>query len=365
MKIIRSTKCSTKFATAKKRTELVALLNEYGKVVNLFIDYFWGKGKELDNSKLLKPIVDKFKDKTWLSARLRKVAAREAIAMVSATVERWKDSPKNMGKPVHNRKTMNCSSTIAELNDVIGGHFDSFLKIRSVGEKLKLDIPIQKHKHFNKWSAKGRRLNAYIITPDYVQFSFEVITEPKKEAGNTIGIDTGIKSLATTSDGQRIGDKIESIISDINKCEHGSKRQKRLRNYLKHYIDESVKNVFSQNPYVCRIVVERLSNMNFKSKVKRKYNRGFRKVIGNWNYRYWLTRLEMACEENCVRYTSVNPANTSITCVRCGHSDKANRPKQDIFKCVKCHHEDHADINAAKNILGRGVSLVYRRGLKL
>ena len=72
MKIIRSTKCSTKFATAKKRTELVALLNEYGKVVNLFIDYFWGKGKELDNGKLLKPIVDKFKDKTWLSARLRK-----------------------------------------------------------------------------------------------------------------------------------------------------------------------------------------------------------------------------------------------------------------------------------------------------
>ena len=49
MKIIRSTKCSTKFATNKKKTELQTVLKEYGKVVNVFIDYFWVKKLKRQN----------------------------------------------------------------------------------------------------------------------------------------------------------------------------------------------------------------------------------------------------------------------------------------------------------------------------
>lgn len=361
MKIIRAVKCSTKFTTNKKLVELRRLLQEYGTVVNLFIDYFW-KEKELDKGSLLKDIVDIPKDQTWLSARLRKVAAREAIDMILAVRERWKDKPDKINKPVHKGNRMNCSCTIAELNK-FEGHFDCFLKIRSVGGKLKLDIPIKKHKQFNKWELKGIRLNSYIITEESVQFCFEVDTGPKKEAGKTIGIDTGIKCLATTNDGQRIGEKVEEIIGKINRCEHGSKRQKQLRNYLKHYIDTVAKEVFKKNPNVCRIIVEKLKNMNFKTKTNRKISNGLRKTIGSWNYRYWLSRLERNCEENCVRFTSVPSFFTSQICNSCGHSDAANRSQQSVFKCVKCNHTDHADINAAKNILDRGVSLVYRRGV--
>lgn len=43
MKIIRPTKCSIKFATKKKKQELHTILQEYGKVVNLFVDHFWTK----------------------------------------------------------------------------------------------------------------------------------------------------------------------------------------------------------------------------------------------------------------------------------------------------------------------------------
>lgn len=361
MKIIRAVKCSTKFATQKKKSELTELLHEYGNVVNFFIEYFWSK-KDLDKAELLKSTVDLPKQTTWLSARLRKVAAREAVDMVSAVRERWKGKPEKIKKPTHKGNRMNCSCTIAELNK-FDGHFDCFLKMRSMGKKLKLDIPIKKHKQFNYWEEKGRRLNSYIITPDYVQFCFEIDTGPKKDVGNTIGVDTGIKCLATTNDGQRIGDKIEEIIDSIKHCKSGSKRQKKLRSYLRHYINTSAKEVFRKNPNVCRVIVERLSNMNFKSKVNRTINKGLRKSIGAWNYRYWLSRLERNCEENCVRFTSVFPAHTSDTCYSCGHSDGMNRTTQSEFRCVKCGHTDHADINAAKNILGRGVSLVYRRGI--
>ena len=81
MKITRSTKCSIKFATNKKKMELQTILKEYGKVVNVFIDYFWDN--PTDKTQLLKSIVDIPKD-SWLSARLRKVAAREAIDMISS-----------------------------------------------------------------------------------------------------------------------------------------------------------------------------------------------------------------------------------------------------------------------------------------
>lgn len=102
MKVIRSTKCSLKFSSSKKRNELSIILAEYSKVVNLFIDYFWNNPDNCSKAKLLKPIVDLPKD-TWLSARLRKVAAREAIDMVTASKKRWGDKaklPKHRGNKI-------------------------------------------------------------------------------------------------------------------------------------------------------------------------------------------------------------------------------------------------------------------------
>jgi hypothetical protein len=77
MKIIRSTKCSTKFATNKKKIELQTILNEYGKVVNVFIDYFWDK--KVDKTQLLKPIVDipkETEDDYWEYMRLPNESVR-------------------------------------------------------------------------------------------------------------------------------------------------------------------------------------------------------------------------------------------------------------------------------------------------
>jgi hypothetical protein len=45
MKLIRSSKCSLKFATKYKLNELKIILTEYGKVCNIFIEYFWKNGR--------------------------------------------------------------------------------------------------------------------------------------------------------------------------------------------------------------------------------------------------------------------------------------------------------------------------------
>lgn len=50
----------------------------------------------------------------------------------------------------------------------------------------------------------------------------------------------------------------------------------------------------------------------------------------------------------------VPPQYTSQRCSKCGYTCRENR-NNEMFRCVSCEHEDHADWNAAKNILARGL----------
>ena len=353
MKFKRSVKCSTKFATEHKSQQLSNIIAEYGRVCNFFIQRFWKSGMS-SKSKLLKDIVNL--PDTWLSARLRKVAAREAIDMIQAVKQRWKHNPNKIKMPTHRGKRMTVSSTIAALQSSKNITFDAWLHLASIGNKTVIDIPIKYHKQFNKWSSKGKRLNAYIITKNYVQFVFEIEIKPKKTSGKLLGIDTGIKSLASTSDGKQFGKGIERHIDKIKRCRHGSKSQKRRRNALKQYINETVKEIINEEPQL--IVVEKLSNLNHKTKLKRRLSKNIRRSLGSWNYRYWLTRLQQATEENRVSFRSVPAYYTSQRCSNCGHIERKNRNRE-VFRCLSCDYNQNADINAATNILQRFIQGPY------
>ena len=359
MKIIRSIKCSTKFSTNEKKQKLSFILQEYGRVVNIFIDYFW-KNSTQSKFELLKLIVDI--PKTWLSFRLRKVAAREALDMISSSKERWKNDTEKLVKPVHKGRTMNVSSAIAELQIPWRTvEFDSWLHLASVGDKISINIPIRFHKHYNMFCLKGKRLNSYIITKDYIQFVFEFETGPKKNGKNCIGIDTGINYLASVSTGQQFGSTIKQKIEKIKNSKPGSKGQLRSKRALRQIIDESAKCIMSLEPDL--IVVEKLKDLGKNGKLRRRLSKNIRRSIGTWNWKYWLGRLEQQCEWNRVFFRTVSPCYTSQTCSRCGHVDRRNRDGE-MFKCQKCGHADNADINASQNILGRFLTGPYGAGYK-
>lgn len=52
----------------------------------------------------------------------------------------------------------------------------------------------------------------------------------------------------------------------------------------------------------------------------------------------------------------VNPAYTSQTCSECFSVDKKSRLSQSEFVCTSCGHIEHADLNASKIILRKGIS---------
>ena len=356
MKLIRSSKCSLKFATKYKLNELKTILSEYGKVCNVFIEYFWNNGAP-SKSELLKDVVDLPKD-TWLSARLRKVAAREAIDMIKATRERWKNEPNKMTMPVHKGRRMYVSCTIAELQNKETTEFDAWLHIASVGGEHIFDLPIKFHKHFNKLALQGKRLNSYILTEKYVQLSFEIETGKKKSDTNAVGIDTGIKALASLNNGTQFGLDTESLIERIKRCGHGSNGQKQARRAFKQRIDEVVQELMVHFKNIDLVVVEQLKNMNYKNKLKRRLSKNMRRSIGTWAYRYWLKRLEQACETNRISFRTVAPFYTSQTCPSCGHVDRGNRVGQ-MFRCLSCGHAGNADVVAARNILTRFLTGPY------
>jgi len=356
MTFVRSSKCSLKFATSKKLVELDTVLTEYGKVCNTFISHFWETGLP-SKSELLKGVVDI--PQTWLSARLRKVAAREAIDMILAVKRRWKNKPEKAGMPVHRGNRMVLGCTIAELQ--LGeNYFDGWLHLSSIGNKVILDIPIKFHKQFNRLLRIGSRLNSYVVTRDYVQFCFEVLATEKPNKTESIGIDTGIKSLASLSNSTKLGTGVEVKIEAIKRCKQGSVRQKRLRRSLRQSMDEVARDIISLNPEA--VVLEDLRGISHGTKLKRRLSKNMRRSIGSWNMRYWHNRLKQRCEENRIRFVTVPAAYTSTSCPICGHSNRKNRVTQSKFRCQQCGHADDADLNAARNILTRFLSPAYGRG---
>ena len=96
----------------------------------------------------------------------------------------------------------------------------------------------------------------------------------------------------------------------------------------------------------------KVKNMSKKGSRKRGLNRSI--LESSWGkFREVLTYKAKLADVSVVL---VDPRHTSQTCNKCSHVARENRESQAIFKCISCGHLDNADVNAAKNILVRGLT---------
>jgi putative transposase len=68
------------------------------------------------------------------------------------------------------------------------------------------------------------------------------------------------------------------------------------------------------------------------------------------------TRTEEKAAASGAGVIHVDPRFTSQQCRACGYIAAGNRDSQAVFRCQSCGHTDHADVNAARNILARGLT---------
>ena len=354
MKLIRSSKCTLRFGTAAKRLQLRGVLLTYGRLVNEFIDKFWLE--PIEKTALLKGVVNSVSGSTH---RLRKVAAREALDMCLAAKNCAKESGRKEAKPRHVGKRMCCSSTIAALLPAKRSRsFDCWLKIQSVG--FVIDLPIRLHRHFHALAREGKRLASYIVTESYVQFAFEIQTEPKLPPDRCVGIDTGINALASTSTGHQFGLDIKAGIDRVKRCQHGSAGQRTAARALRQRMDECAREVITTlKPTL--VVLEDLRGIT--QKTRRRLGKEMRRSIGRWNVAHWHGSLVRHCERNRVAVRHVDPRHTSQQCSICGTIDRRNRTGS-TFRCVACGHHANADVQASTNILTRFLTGPYGAGCK-
>lgn len=356
--MIRAASTSLKFTNLGKRQKLTRFLTEYRRILGLFVKGFWEE-KELR----------KFGDsqcESWLSARAKQCAAKQAVGIVRSVKSKHSSRSfvikrmRREGDHINaNRLQAIQDTNILTIPEIVSAnaeldsrfckidvnatnYFDVWLNLSSLGEKIKINIPLRKTKTFNKWASKGNLRSSIRLNEGSVTFYFE--HEAEKRSGSTIGIDIGLKKTFSTSSGVQTqvdahGHSLQAICEKLTRKKKGSKAFLRAQEHRKNYIRWSVNQLNLSG--VSEVRLENIKNL--------RKGRATSALLSRWNYADIFGALTLKCEELGVQVTRVQNAYTSRRCNACGWTDKRNR-KGETFKCRECGHSANADVNAAKNI---------------
>jgi putative transposase len=189
------------------------------------------------------------------------------------------------------------------------------------------------------------------------------------EPGDVLGVDLGLKRIATDSDGEPYtGAKVlglraryahmrtkllkKGTASARKLRRKRSKRERRFQRDTNHCIAKELVRCAAQSGRA--IALEDLTHL--RSRVR--LNRSQRRTHSSWAYADLRAKIVYKACMAGVLVVFVDPHHTSQTCSVCGHCDRANRQSQASFVCRQCGFAAHADWNAARNIRVRGRAAV-------
>jgi len=359
-----STRTTLKFVNKWKREALFSFIVEYRSVVEKFIDILWEQDKI--PSLLPKEITSQIE--TWLSARAIQCAGKQASGIVRGT--RRKQEKRlfifskllKQGKKKQARKLQRIINKVRvskpnikrlepELDERFVKQdwdnptsFDGVITLSSLGNRLKIFIPIKKTKHFNKMLERGVLGKGIRLSENSISFNFEVEGKPEKEFGEIVGLDIGVTNIFTLSNGiasqkNKHGHDLASINKILSRKIKGFKAFKRAQEHRKNYINWSLNQVNLDGVKTLRI--ENIKHLRFGSKSSR--------YLSHFTYTEIFGKIGSLAFDNGVRLEKVNPTYTSQRCSNCGWVRSTNR-KGKQFKCTQCGFALDADLNASLNI---------------
>jgi len=183
----------------------------------------------------------------------------------------------------------------------------------------------------------------------------------------TVGIDLGLKSFATLSDGKKIDNprflrseekELKRVYKKLSKADKGTpERTKRRRVVSRVY--ERINNKRTNFAHqLSRELVNKygtivFENLNIKRMLQNRGS-GLNKSISDaaWNQLVQYTMYK--AEDAGRRVVLVDPRNTSKMCSRCGQLVEKGLSDR-VHKCPSCNLEMDRDLNAAINILRLGL----------
>lgn len=243
-------------------------------------------------------------------------------------------------------------------------HFDYFLKLSTLQKGKPIYLPLKRNPYLDECLKKGERLPfVQVRLTDKTCTTSAIVgydKAPLRSSTESIGLDFGMVSMFTTSDGERHGlssfTKLkiwdEELLALTKDLQQQSIRlstnaryvqlQQRIKSYFKNEIGRILNKLAKKNVGI--FVVEKLDfrAAGLSKRMNRLIGRTYRSVV-----KAKLTRLE---EQYGIQIVAVNPAYTSQECSRCHHVSKDNRKTQKDFVCRHCHYSCNADVNAGRVI---------------
>ncbi|MFF1711891.1 RNA-guided endonuclease InsQ/TnpB family protein [Streptomyces sp. NPDC058268] len=212
--------------------------------------------------------------------------------------------------------------------------------------------------------------------------------DPLPATGAVVGIDMGIASFLTTSDGEHVTNprharnaaaKLETAQQALSRCKRGSKRRRKTvqkiadlhRTVRRQRLDHAHKAALDLVREYDFIAHEDLKIRNMVKTVTPRPDpeqsdsflpngagakTGLNLSISDAGWGVFLTILHAKAESAGREVIAVDPRNTSRTCPECGHISAENRPTQEKFHCTGCGHRAHADVVGASNVLRAGLA---------
>jgi putative transposase len=217
----------------------------------------------------------------------------------------------------------------------------------------------------------------------------DVPTKPLPATGGQAGIDVGVVTYATLSDGTAVANprwarqqagRLEVAQQRLQRAKRGSNNRvarretvaalhRKIANRRKDFHHKQARELAVRYDL---LVVEDLKIANMLRRAKPKPDpdhpeqflpngarakSGLNRSISDAGWGQFVSILRAKAEDAGRTWIEVDPRHTSDGCERCGHAAPENRVTQAEFACQRCGHTAPADEHAARNILRAGLAL--------
>jgi transposase len=383
MSKVKTSSHPIKFANKAKKDNLSVFIDEYRRIAKLVIDEIWTNGYEWEDNKgkhsfsiernelYFPSFIDynKFNVNTFLTGRSLSSLVTQVAGMIRSECEKQRKRiymlqiQKEEGKTKKQRNQLakrikqnipvkpNCSNMNVEVSSKCcdwqetEGEFDGYLRLKSITKtKTEIKIPVKYHKHSRKLAKTREQLTSYLISKSNINIRWKKELPTKKEVGEVVGADQGMKDVLTCSDKQQTpktdkhGHSLESIMRKLSSKRKGSNAFKKAQSHRKNFINWSINQLNLDN--IKEIRLEKIWNIGYKSRTSR--------LMQHWTNTLIRDKVESVCEENGVRLIHQSSTYRSQRCSGCGVVRKANR-KGKTYTCKHCGLQIDADYNASCN----------------
>ena len=334
---------------------------------NANVDSFNSYNKENNPKPKIITKSDLITDKPWLN-EVSAAAIQQKIKDFQETVKQFfsKTRKKKINRPTFKKKSNNQSYRLPNQKFSLKGNKIRLEKIGWI--KMSIDKNIPNNSKILSCTVSMNCCGQYFIS---VLVDTEI--NHKAKTGKSVGIDLGLKSFATLSDG--------IVIDNIKFFREKQSEIAKMQKYLSRKIKSS--NRYRKNKLRIARIHNKIANKrayflhNITTMLVNNYdiiciedlnvsgmlsNHKLSKAISDTSFYQFRSMLEYKCKwygKELIVIDRFYPS--SKTCSNCGWKNDNLILSDRVFKCDNCHTRIDRDLNAAINIKRVGVNILYNR----